>query len=206
MSVFEREMPRCRTAIINVGDTIQRIASRELGDGNRWNEIAWINSLRSPYIVELPGDRIEGTLAPGDFILIPSPVGPITSRHYNEDVLATDLDCSGNDRQLSLENGDLKLISGKANLRQQLRNKLNVPAGSLVRHSTFGTKIKQVLGMGNAPLAGNLAAEYSRNSLLSDFRVDAVSSVTSTITGDKIETRANVILINGEVFDTGEAN
>jgi LysM repeat protein len=35
------------------GDFLQKIAAEQLGDANRWPEIAYINSLKQPYLIKI---------------------------------------------------------------------------------------------------------------------------------------------------------
>lgn len=200
MSDFERERPRCRGVAVHFGDTMLKIAARELGDANRWPELVWINDLRSPYIVDYIEQKVDGTLAPGDTILVPAPTGPINSRSVNEAVFATDLDCT-NDRQLSLENGDLKLLSGTANLKQQLEAKLNVPRGRLRRHKDFGCLIPSIKGKVVGPVAVQLSSEYAKSAVTSDYRVQKVENITATTSGDVIFVSGKATAISGDSVD-----
>jgi hypothetical protein len=53
-------------------DTLIDIAVRELGDAERFMEIAFLNGLKAPYISPDNNSRLPNTLAPGDPILIPA--------------------------------------------------------------------------------------------------------------------------------------
>jgi hypothetical protein len=54
------------------GDTLQNISIRELGNAERFMELAVLNSLKPPYLSPNQQDRAPNTLAPGDPILVPS--------------------------------------------------------------------------------------------------------------------------------------
>lgn len=203
MSDFEREVPRSRTVIINYGDDIQTIAFRELGDINRWPELTWINNLRSPYIVSSQKEKISGTLAPGDIIMIPSPTGTVSSNSVNDEIFATDLDCSGANRQLIVSNGDIQLISGRSNLVQQLENKLDVPRGRLRRHPRFGSLVSSVLGKTSGPLALQLSSDYAKTAILSDFRIERIISTDASVNNDKIKVIVKALTINGDSIVIG---
>lgn len=56
-----------REITIESGDTLERIAQREYGSAIRWLDLVIINNLRPPYLSE---ERLPGTLAPGDKILV----------------------------------------------------------------------------------------------------------------------------------------
>lgn len=59
-----------RTYTVQAGDTLRSIATRELGDANRWSDLARINHLSSPYrievgqVLQLSGDAPAGATRP----------------------------------------------------------------------------------------------------------------------------------------------
>ena len=58
-----------REVVVELGDTLEKIALREYGDALRWVDLVIINKLKAPYIsnqVEVP----EGVVRPGDSILV----------------------------------------------------------------------------------------------------------------------------------------
>ena len=58
-----------KEALIENNDTLERMASRMLGNANRWPEIVVLNRLKPPYIDPAGGD---GVRKPGTRLLIPS--------------------------------------------------------------------------------------------------------------------------------------
>lgn len=79
-----------REAEILPGDDLVNIAIRELGDAERFMEIAILNNLKPPYVSPRQNDRQANTLAPGDPILVPStgaasaPLSPIRSTVFTD--------------------------------------------------------------------------------------------------------------------------
>lgn len=63
--------------IVQPGDTLWKIAARELGSGHRWSELAAVNQLPEPYLLE-PGMKI---LLPGETrpVPIPEPIEEIAA-------------------------------------------------------------------------------------------------------------------------------
>jgi LysM repeat protein len=51
-------LPSGRTYVVRAGDTLWKIASRELGDGNRWREIARLNNIVDPDALSV-GQRLR---------------------------------------------------------------------------------------------------------------------------------------------------
>lgn len=60
-------------------DDLIKIASRELGDGERFMELVVLNGLKPPYISPTRESRLPNTLAPGDPIIIPAHRGGSTA-------------------------------------------------------------------------------------------------------------------------------
>lgn len=57
-----------RSATVKYGDTLQRLALRELGSAERWPDIALLNGLIPPYCAELADN---GVAAYGETLLLP---------------------------------------------------------------------------------------------------------------------------------------
>jgi LysM repeat protein len=62
---------------VKKGDTLSRIARRELGDGNRWREIAEINNIDPPYRIVV-GQKLD--LPPGEDAVVSSRVMRLVER------------------------------------------------------------------------------------------------------------------------------
>lgn len=58
-------MTNVRTAIVQEGDTLERVALRELGSARQWQQLAEINTLRHPYISSNPQDWFGASLESG---------------------------------------------------------------------------------------------------------------------------------------------
>lgn len=54
------------------GETIFNLAARTTGDANRAHEIILLNGLRWPYFSPSADERLPGTLAPGDVVMVPT--------------------------------------------------------------------------------------------------------------------------------------
>ncbi len=55
-----------RIYIVKAGDTLSLIADKEVGDIDQWQDIAYINSIKAPYIIQ-----------PGQEILLPEEGAPL---------------------------------------------------------------------------------------------------------------------------------
>lgn len=181
-----------RSATVKYGDTLQRLALRELGSAERWPDIALLNGLIPPYYAELADN---GVAAYGDTLLLPI---------YQADALAAADDVFLTDLQLD-ENGflhsdgeDLLTVSGVANLRQALAVRVVVPKRSLLFHPDYGCWAFTLIGSVNRNALAQLAGFYIQAALLEDPRVQSVANLTPTLINDSITVQAQIVPVSGE--------
>lgn len=200
MSEFERQLPSYRLAEIHHGDDLQAIAAREMGDANRWPELVWLNALTHPYITTDERRAGPGVLLVGSFIKVPAPAGVWTDDAERGQVY--ERDCAMANRMLGVDaGGDLAVVAGADNLRQQLQHRLDTPRGQARRHPEYGNMAPRLKGRVNGPTAGLLAAEYVKSALLADYRVSRVDHSTAQVQGDAILVTARAVPIEGGVVD-----
>lgn len=196
MSHFTREAPGIRLVESQHGDTLQRLALRELGDASRWVEIVELNGLRPPYLSDIAR---PGVLAYGASIRIPSPTSRVSASEDPAAVYGGDLRLwSG---ALQVENGDFVVVAGVPNLTQALRHRVLVDKRELGFHPEYGCYIRSLLGMANGPVAGQLAAFYVKSALLEDERVSSVPSCVAEVVGDQLRVFATVVPVSGAPVD-----
>jgi phage baseplate assembly protein W len=200
MSTFERDLPGYRYAETHHGDTIQRVAYRELGDANRWPELVWINDLLPPYITDDPQRASDRVMLSGAPIIIPA-----ARAMFSADVdpyKVFDTDCLLRSGLLeAAEDGDFSIISGRENLKQQLIHRIITDKGALLFHPEYGCSVRRLLGVVNGPTAALLAAEYVKAALLSDDRVMQVNRAVARVEGDQIAVDAEIQPISGRQVD-----
>lgn len=200
MSDFTRQMPAYRLVQTHHGDDLPSIASRELGDANRWPELVWINDLRPPYITSLTGLNADGVLQAGALIKVPSPVGFTADSPDRSSVY--ERDCMMMNKALVVDDGgDLSVATGADNLRQQLQHRIVTPRGQARRHPEYGCRIWSLLGTVNGPTAGIMGAQYVKSALASDFRVARVDFARAEVAGDAVRVTARATAIGGGVVD-----
>lgn len=181
-----------------IGDTMQRIAYRELGDAARWVELVAFNGLVPPFI----SDTAAGpdVVLAGDLIRIPAAERQASASIEPELVFEVDA-ALGTDGDLVVNGGDFETVSGLANLRQALRNRLDTDAGDLPFHPQYGSKIRQLIGAANGPTAAALAAAYARSCVERDSRIRRVTTSTAVVAGDTITVALTAEPIVGRVVD-----
>lgn len=125
------------------GDTLQKIAARELNNPELWTLIADYNQL-SPFDILTPGQKIfipdrqelPKYVIENNFVL---------DYFDGEQLYGTNLAWENDDLAVDV-NGNLKTISGIDNLKQALYIALNTEIGSLEWHRDYGTRLKSMIG------------------------------------------------------------
>lgn len=177
-------------------DTLQRIALRELGDAERWPDIAQFNNLHPPYIsTDSSYASDPQVVAPGATILVPT-AATQSGQTDASDVYGTDLMLLNG--ELVVANGDLATVSGIDNLSQALAVRIRVDKQELVFHPEFGCWIRKLIGAGAGPTTAELAALYVRSALTEDDRVQSIESVTTAVNGDKFNVTATIQVGSGQ--------
>jgi hypothetical protein len=204
---------------VHKDEDIRSAAGRLLGDRSRWQIIATVNDLESPYFTPTG----EGnTLAPGDPILFPSPnagvVGTINNTSISEDETAgTDQGTLGPvqhayGRDLRLQSidiaasgvaltdfkinqrGDLSTVVGIPNVTQGILLKFSTEKGELTAHANYGAKFP--IGSKATPRAVNDFRSQSEAIILSDPRVSRIANLDFIVEGDTILAQADVVLMD----------
>lgn len=176
-----------RQSRYEAGQTLERIAQRELGDSNRWGEIVEVNGLKAPYVTDDLSDVRPGVLRPGDAFLIPTPavngfsqvpaakeIKTTKGLTELEKSLGTDLKLTG-DFDLSLSNaGDLEVVSGATNMAQAVLVKLGYQKGEVMRYPEMGANV--IPGTKFPPIEA--IKDGITNTLLQDSRIQAIEDLS----------------------------
>jgi len=169
-----------REIILPSNTTLERLALNELGTSKRWIEIAELNDLKPPYIIQ---DKVEAAntlnvLAPGQQIIVPESVvsgfsNVVTNKELTINQELTELERSlGIDLKLTAEfdleltnQGDIKLITAGANAGQAIVLKLLYEKGDLLKHpelgigAIIGSKVTSPLTMFRSAIVSTLQAD-----------------------------------------------
>ncbi len=201
---FTKQLTGHRNVQTQRGDTLARIALRELGDASRWYELANINGLKPPYITDDKSQIGNGVLLTGSEIRIPSS-NPIASAVTDPDIVfGTDVQL--NRGELISEAGDLALTSGVDNLKQAINHVLRTDPGELVYHARYGCSVRALVGDGNTALSGDIAPAFVKRSLLADSRIASVPQSTVRIEGDALVIECEAITVDGKQILTQVGN
>jgi phage baseplate assembly protein W len=203
MSEFERSEPNYRLVETFISDTLQSVASRELGDANRWAELVWLNQLVYPYLTDDLSLVTESTKITGSLIKVPAPVGVYTDEAEKGQVY--ERDCLLSNKLLTVdETGDLSIAAGTLNLSQQLKHRVTTTKGQLNRHPEYGCLVWKLKGSVAGPAAGALGAEYVKSALEADYRVSVVTFSSAESVGDVMRISATAEAIEGAKIDISQ--
>lgn len=194
---FDRPMVGFRFVETQRGDSLQIIAARELGDAARWIDIVGYNNLVPPFITDEPSQAGPGVVLTGAMVLVPAPSPVISSTLDPEQVFGIDVSMERGG-QLAIENGDFALVSGRANLRQALKNRIETEVGELIYHVTYGSRIRQILGTVNGPTASLLSAQYAKSTVLADPRISRIERSVGAVSGDVVSVTVDAIPVSGK--------
>lgn len=209
---FTKTLTGYRKVETNRGDTLQMVAARELGDASQWAALATLNNLSAPYITDDPTQATAGVVLSGTLLIVPAPP-PVPSAVSDPNVVfGTDVALQGtgsgaawNGLLTADETGDFATLSGVDNLSQALRNVIITEPGDLLFHLPYGCKVYSLLGAGNSPITGQLAASFVSQALQADPRISSVADATATITLDEQSVSATAITTAGKYLPVGIA-
>lgn len=175
---------------------LEKLAQLYLNDSNRWVEIAELNDLRAPYVIQDLSDVRTNVVYPGQTILIPTPprngfaklpngkeitAGPTISEL--EKSLGSDLKLT-EEFDLSLgNNGDLQIVRGADNMVQAVVLKLGYEKGELMRSPSIGVG----LGVGRKFPALSEIKEDLITSLTQDPRIEKVTNLRLERNGPELQ-------------------
>lgn len=186
IATFLLVLRRPQTSNINLatvlrGDSLMDIAARNLGDFEKWKDIATLNNLVPPYIGEITKPGIAGY---GSQLILPnsttslSAVGQQIS--YANNFLGIDFFLGPINQPMLPWTGDFQIIAGYQNLAISLGRRLQTTLGTLIYHSKFGSLIPPEVGsIATSDEALRIEA-FGRSALLSDPRVAKVQSSKAT--------------------------
>lgn len=194
--------PQVTLGTLRHGDTLLTFSARETGNFENWRLIAEINGLQPPYITSV---KTPTTAIPGEQLFLPAPGNMQVSMTVQAGSVPTYINnYLGIDKyfgQLNLPmlawSGDYQVISGYDNLAISLGRRLQTVLGSLIYHPLFGSRIPPEVGSIASSHAAGLIKAYTVSALLSDPRVNKISSINVTLPGNYSVSVSATVLPNG---------
>jgi phage baseplate assembly protein W len=203
LPTFSKTIRGYRAVPTLFGDTLERIAMRELGDAAQWYDLAQLNRLVPPYIVTDPGLVGPGLIFGGrDTILVPSTAPAATGVAQAPSVFGTDCLLVGGQLQPNGA-GDYAVVSEGANLQQALMMRLGTHPGDLVYHPKYGCRAYTLLGRGGTPMADQLAAAFVAAAIQADPRIAQARNTVASTVGDVLSASSLAVAVNGKRLPVG---
>lgn len=189
-------MSKVRQIVVRQGDDLRAIAARELGDATRWTELAALNDLRMPFIVNTfrPAERLAGTKIWGDTLLIPWETNaarvPSPTSNFGIDIALP------HGQLTATTGGDLATVQGRDNIVQALGHRLHTLRGELTYHPAYGSHVSLALGLPSGPFSALMAAAWAQEALVEDPRLARVLAVDGQADGDALRVSASVVAVD----------
>lgn len=195
MSDFTKTLSGFRYVQTHYGDTLQRVAARELGDASKWSTLAWMNDLLPPYLTDDQEQVTKGVLLTGTTIRIPAASAQVDAAVSPDEVFL--VDCALVNGEFQFEGGDFAVVSGRDNLRQSIAHRVVTDHGELLFHQTYGANLGRLKGAIAGPSLELVAQSYVKDALQDENRIQTVAKLESTVQGDRLSIRAEVVPISG---------
>jgi hypothetical protein len=197
-----------RQVTLIAGQSLERLAQRELGDSTRWGEIVEINGLKAPYVSDDPNESRDGVLKAGSNILIPAPVTSGFSQAPEgrenkltkgmsslEKNLGVDLKVDKNFDLMLSSSGDFELVAGADNMSQATILKLSYEPGEVMLYPTLGAGV----AVGHKFPKVEDISERITTSLLQDPRISKVTDLALTRDGSALTIQFNIFIKNVDI-------
>ena len=198
-----QSLPATRQVIVNRGDTLERIAQRELNNSVRWVEIAELNNLKYPYVVEDFTNTQSNIVRPGDTILVPQAIvdgfsnapkgaeNPISSNFSElEKSFGIDIRLDKNFDLALGANQDIQLVGSSDNMTQAILLKLFYEQGEVM--SAPGLGVGLIVGSKLGDLQDLRRAII--NSLNQDIRIERVTDLNIRRNGPEVNIAFNIFV------------
>ena len=202
-SLVDRPLIGYRFVETLCGDTLQKIAAREMGDASRWPEIVSYNQLVPPFITDDETLALPGVVLAGQTVRIPAPTAVADANTNPNATFLSDVQLRNGLIEAD-PMGDMLLCEGLPNLRQALIHRVVTERSELMYHQEYGSMLRRLIGTVNGPTANILAAQYARSAVETDPRVQEVTKATAEVIGDVINVGVEAMTISGRSVSFSE--
>jgi hypothetical protein len=203
-SGFSQTLTGLRTVDLLQRDTIEAVAARTLGDASQWTVLVALNGLTWPYLTDDPTQASATVLLTTGTITVPGSGLPTSAPAVVDGTLfGTDISLAGGFLEVGPDGDDL-LVSGAANLKQAITNRIGTDTNELPYYPDYGCDIYKLMGKRDSPVNEQLAITYVSKATQSDPRVASVQNGTADLTGDTIAVSCEAVTISGSTLPTGK--
>ena len=171
--------------ITQQGQGLMDVAAQNLGNFERWNQLAGT----------VPAPWGAGALNPGTYITLASGSPALTQAQ----ILGTDLNFGAQNQPIPTWTGDFQTNTGISNFRASLGRRLATTLGSLIYHQTYGSRIPPEIGEILTIGGSALITAYGQAAISADPRTQSILSATTTT----INGAPNAVQFNATVQPIG---
>lgn len=114
-----------------------------------------------------------------------------------KEILGTDIKLSNGDIQFDF-NQDFKKVTGKENLAQALKNRLNTGSNELSYYDNYGSRLINLIGEPDSILVRNEARGYIFETVANEPRVQKIESTSVEFNKDTISAGVNIVAITDD--------
>lgn len=193
--LFEKEVAGWREVFTRRGDTVEKIAARELGDAGLWYDLANLNNLLPPYITDNADEASSRVLLSGAAIKIPSSRRIASAETDPSEAFGSDVLLQRG--EVLVERGDMMLVSGTTNLVQALRHVILTEPGELLYHQEYGCSIHTLMGQSLGPVNALIGRGFVERAVNADPRVSRVRRSTVSVNGDTLNIEMEAVAVDG---------
>jgi len=181
-----------KKVFIRTGESLERVAQRELGDADKAPLIMEFNDLT-------PSDIFADDWN-GRELSIPYSEPTNNARLANNFVLDSQsgVKVLGRDltNDLEVQGGDLVLNQHTANLFQSLDNIIQTPAGAIPEDPEYGNRILQISNGAVPRIAGEMISTEIKRALMTNPRIASVTGITAIREQDAFKVKYQVTPVN----------
>lgn len=195
MTDFTRQLSGFRFVNTLYGDTLQKVALRELGNASLWATIGWLNDLLPPYITDNPDLVAPGVVLSGSAIRVPAATAEVDANVSPDEVFLVDIRLTNGRFQFA--DGDIVPVGGRANLAQAVSNRITTDHNELLYHPNYGANLGSLIGQLTGPVRELVSQQFVEDAMAQENRISQVVSVTATTVGDALSIRIELQPISG---------
>lgn len=193
--MFAKEVSGWREVFTRRGDTLEKIAARELGDAELWYDLVNLNRLLPPYLTDDAQTASSRVLLSGSAIKVPAPSRIASAETDPEEAFGSDVLLYRG--EILVDRGDMMRVAGTQNLVQALRHVILTEPGELLYHRKYGCSIHTLVGQSQGPINQLIGRGFVERAVNADPRVERTQKATAEVNGDRLNIELEAVAVDG---------